>query len=55
MRMCIVASVHMYAYAYMCVCIYVCVFFAVGVACTLEQVLWASAHCAAVCVIQMFF
>ena len=28
----------------MCVCIYICAFFAVSVACTLEQVFWAPVH-----------
>ena len=36
--------VHMYAYAYVCMYIYMCIFFAVGVACTLEQVFWAPVH-----------
>ena len=40
MRVC----VHMYAYAYVCMYIYVCIFFAVSVACTLEQVFWALVH-----------
>jgi len=36
--------VHMYAYAYVCMYIYMCIFFAVSVACTLEQVFWALVH-----------
>jgi len=36
MRMCIL--VDMYAYAYVCMYTYMCIFFAVSVACTLEQV-----------------
>jgi len=33
-------------YAYACVCMYIqmCIFFAVGVVCTLEQVFWARVH-----------
>jgi len=44
-----VIDAHVYSCAYVCVCICVCVcmyvhFFAVGVACTLEQVFWAPVH-----------
>ena len=41
MRMCF--RVHMHAYTYVCRYIYVCIFFAVSVTCTL-QVLWALVH-----------
>jgi len=34
----------MYAYAYVCMYTYMCIFFAVSVACTLEQVFWAPVH-----------
>jgi len=34
----------MYAYAYVCQYIYMCIFFAVSVACILEQVFWALVH-----------
>ena len=33
-----------YAYAYVCTYIYMCIFFAVSVACTLEQLFWALVH-----------
>jgi len=36
--------VHMYAYAYGCGYIYMCIFFAVSVAFTLEQVFWTLVH-----------
>jgi len=36
--------VHMSAYAYGCGYIYMCIFFAVSVACTLEQVFWTLVH-----------
>jgi len=36
--------VHMYAYAYVCMYIHMCIFFALSVACTLEQVFWALVH-----------
>jgi len=36
--------VHMYAYAYVCMYTYLCILFAVSVACTLEQVFWALVH-----------
>jgi len=42
MRMCV--RVHMYVYAYGCGYIYRCIFFAVSVACTLEQVFWTLVH-----------
>jgi len=42
MRMCV--RVHMYAYAYVCRYTHMCIFFAVSVACTLEQVFWALVH-----------
>jgi len=42
MRMCV--RVHLYAYAYVCRYVHVCIFFAVSVACTLEQVFWALVH-----------
>ena len=41
MRMCF--RVHMHAYTYVCRYIYMCIFFAVSVTCTL-QVLWALVH-----------
>jgi len=42
MRMCI--RVHMYAYAHVCKCIYMCMFFALSVVCTSEQVFCAPVH-----------
>jgi len=42
--MCMRIRVHMYAYAYVCKYIYMCIFFAVSAACTLEQVFWALVH-----------
>ena len=41
LRMCF--RVHMHAYTYVCRYIYMCIFFAVSVTCTL-QVLWALVH-----------
>jgi len=45
MHVCV--RVHMYAYAYGCGYIYMCIFFAVSVACTL-QVFWALVHASTV-------
>jgi len=42
MRTCI--RVHVNVYAYVCKYIYMCNFFAVSVACTLDQVFWALVH-----------
>jgi len=36
--------VHMYAYAYGCGYMYMCIFFAVSAACTLEQMFWTLVH-----------
>jgi len=51
--MCMCFRVHMHAYTYVCRYIYMCIFFAVSVTCTL-QVFWALVH-GQVCMLHRCF